>query len=243
MHFAIPGSCAVFTAAVVLLLLNACTSNSSRVERPITVEASTAKPPGLPKAVPAPAPTPQEAREVVARLFGEDVVVAGGDTPTVLAGDFNGDDSTDLAVAVKPAPNKLGEINAELANWTVQNPHRSYVPPKDKSVVVLPPPPKPEKVKAGENLLVIIHGHGRQGWRDSLARQVYLLKDAMGPHLGLAKPSEKLIKDFGMFSSSRDVIAEQFDGKRGVIYWTGAAYAWHAEPRCAATSRYYPNAK
>jgi hypothetical protein len=47
--------------------------------------------------------------------------------------------------------------------------------------------------------------------------------------LQVVKPSSELAKDFGEFPSERDVIAENLSGKYGVIYWTGAAYAWHVE--------------
>src|SRR5438094_1204500 len=125
---------------VLSLLLNGCSSSGSRaVEQPITVEAATIKSAGTAVMKPIPSPTVMEAEAIVARLFRGDVAVAGGRKPMVLVGDFNGDSSTDLAVAVKPNPAKLTEVTATRANRTVQDPHRSYVAPKDKSVVVLPP--------------------------------------------------------------------------------------------------------
>ena len=220
-----------FIVVVLSLLLNGCSSSGSRaVEQPITVEATTInKSAETALMKPIPSPTVMEAEAIVARLFRGDVAVAGGRKPMVLVGDFNGDSSTDLAVAVKPNPAKLSEVNATLANWTVQDPHRSYVAPKDKSVVVLPPIGKGERVKPGETLLVVIHGCGAEGWRDPLATQTYLLREAIGTGVRVAKPSQALAKDFGPFPSPRDVISENFGGKHGVIYWTGAAYAWHAE--------------
>jgi hypothetical protein len=220
----------VWSAAVLSLLLNGCSSSGSRaVEQPITVEAANINSAGTAVMKPIPPPTAQETEATVARLFRGDVAVVGGREAMVLVGDFNGDSSTDLAVAVKPKPAKLSEVNAVLANWTVQDPHRSYVAPKGKSVVVLPPAPKAEKVKAGELLLVVIHGYGPAGWRDSLATQTYLLREAIGTGAEAAKPSQALAKDFGPFSSPRDVISEKLAGTHGVIYWTGAAYAWHAK--------------
>ena len=177
----------------------------------------------------APPPTPGEVQATVARVLGSDVFVIGGDKPVALMGDFNGDTYPDLAVAVKPASDKLDDINAELANWLVENPRHSYVAPRNKSTVTLPPSPKPEKVRAGETLLVVVHGYGPKGWRDPLAGQTYVLRQAAGKMLQVAKPSSELAKDFGEFPSARDVIAENLSGKHGVIYWTGAAYAWHVE--------------
>jgi hypothetical protein len=220
----------VSSAAVLSLVFNGCSSSGSRtVEGPITVEAATLKSAGTAVMKPIAAPTAQETEAAVARLFKGDVAVVGGRQSMVLVGDFNGDSSTDLAVAVKPNPGKLNEVNATLANWTVQDPHRSYVAPKDKSVVVLPPTEKAEKVKPGETLLVVIHGCGAEGWRDPLATQTYLLRNSVGTGARVAKPSQALAKDFGPFPSPRDVISESYAGKHGVIYWTGAAYAWHAE--------------
>jgi hypothetical protein len=212
------------------LLLSACSANANRaVEKPITISAATAKTPEQALPVSIEPPTPEEVEKVVAHLFNRDVSLMAGPRPFVLVGDFNGDNSLDLAVAVRPESTKLDEINAELANWTVQDPRRAYVPPRGKSVEVLPPAPKPEKAKAGENLLAVIHGYGPDGWRDPLASQTYLLKNAVGVRPVVGKPSQALASDFGPFPSPRDVISENFSGQHGVIYWTGAAYAWHAE--------------
>lgn len=216
--------------SMISLALNGCSGDVGRtVEQPITAEAATVKAVETAVMKPIPPPTVNETEATVTRLFGGDVTVLRGRQAIVLVGDFNGDSSTDLAVAVKPNPAKLSEINAALANWTVQDPRHSYVAPKNKSVVTLPPIEKPEKVKAGETLLLVIHGCGAQGWRDTLASQMYLLREADGAGVRVAKPSPALAKDFGPFPSPRDVISETYAGKHGVIYWTGAAYAWHAE--------------
>jgi len=211
------------------VLLSGCNSGNRAVEQPITVEAATVKAVETTAMKPISPPTRKETEERVARIFHGDVSIVGGRQAMVLIGDFNGDSSMDLAVAVRPNPAKLREVNSALANWTVQDPHHSYVAPKDKSVVVVPPIGKPAEVKAGEPLLVVIHGCGADGWRDPLATQTYLLTKAIGSGAKVAKPSQALAKDFGPFPSPRDVISETYAGKHGVIYWTGAAYAWHAE--------------
>jgi hypothetical protein len=220
----------VLIAVSVFLVFTGCGRKSNRaVEQPIPMEASSQVRTTPASSTPAPAPTPAEVREAVARVLGTDVVPIGGDTPVAVMGDFNGDTYADLVVAVKPVLSRLGDINADLANWLIQNPRHSYVPPSNKTVVALPPAPGPEKVTVGETLLVVIHGQGPQGWRDPLARQTYLLREAAGRMLRVAKPTEALARDFGAFPSARDVIAETLSGSPGVIYWTGAAYAWHAE--------------
>jgi hypothetical protein len=230
MPFRFHSKCKALIGILGLLPLAGCARNAQRVsEQPIAVQVASAPNSGEATMSLAPPPTPGEVQATVARVLGSDVFVIGGDKPVALMGDFNGDTYPDLAVAVKPASDKLDDINAELANWLVENPRHSYVAPRNKSTVTLPPSPKPEKVRAGETLLIVVHGYGPKGWRDPLAGQTYVLTQAAGKMLQVAKPSSELAKDFGEFPSERDVIAENLSGKRGVIYWTGAAYAWHVE--------------
>jgi hypothetical protein len=208
------------------LLGTGCARNSQPAnERPIAIQTSLQQAEAKPsRAAP---PTHEEAQAAVARVLGSDVVPVTGGNSVMLAGDFNGDASADLVLAVKPVPDRLSEINAALANWIIQNPRHSFVPPRDKEVVRLPPGPKAERVKAGETLLVIIHGNGPEGWRDPLAGQTYLLRQATGRGPRVTRAPDTLVRDFGPFPSPRDVIAENLSGGPGVIYWTGAAYAWH----------------
>lgn len=207
-------------------------SAGSARERPIAVGdvTSAADVPshslGAPPSAP---PTDQEVRDAVQRVFAGYVLVDRHSGVHFVAGDFNGDDSQDLLVMVTPVKEKLSDINSEVANWIIQDPQHIYVPPKNKRVVVPPPPPKPERVRSGETLLAVIHGYGPAGWRDPMARQAYLLRGAAGTSFRVSQPSQKLIRDFGVFPSSRDVLAENLRGSAGVLYWTGAAYAWHPE--------------
>jgi hypothetical protein len=228
-----------FSSASFLLLVlflfcghSACNSDATRVEKPIVAKTSRtntetgATSPAAEAAMPA---GPEDVQQAVHRVFGEDVVIVGGDKAIFVTGDFNGDGYQDLLVLVRPANNKLAEINDELANWIIQNPRHTYVPPRNRKVVLLPPPPKPEKVRPGEPLLAVIHGYGSAGWRNPIARQAYLLREATGKSLRVAQPSEKLRQDFGRFPSTRDLIAEDLGGINGVLYWTGAGYGWHSE--------------
>jgi hypothetical protein len=152
-------------------------------------------------------------------VFGGDVQVERRPSTHFVAGDFNGDDSQDLLVAVKPVKERLSDINSNVANWIIQDP-RHHVPPKNKRVVVPPPAAKPEKVRPGETLLAVIHGYGPTGWRDPMALQAYLLRGAAGTSLQVSQPSKKLIHDFGAFPSARDVVSEKLRGSTGVLYWT-----------------------
>ena len=209
-----------------------CGPNVTRVaEKPIPGNPSTALAAGLPadtSAVVGP-PTSQDIDNAVDRVFGGDVLVPDPQHPAFLTADFNGDNSQDVIVTVKPRADKLDDINNDVANWTIQNPRKAYLPPKNKKVVTLPPTPKPERIQAGETLFAVIHGYGPAGWRDSMARQAYLLRQAVGTSASVSQPSPGLIRDFGIFPSPRSVIAEDLGGKRGVIYWTGDTYAWHLE--------------
>ena len=219
----------------VLLLISglvACGPASTRVsERPIPSAALSAPVVASAKPVLAPLdpPTAHDVQAAVHRVFADDVVLLDREAPRFSTGDFNGDGSQDLMVAVKPSPRKLAEINNQLANWTIQNPLTAYVPPRHQKVVTMPPVPKPEQVRAGETLLAVIHGYGNAGWRDPLARQAYLLRAAAGSSPTVQQPSPSLLHDFGVFPSPRQVLAEDLGGRRGVLYWTGAGYAWHTE--------------
>jgi len=73
----------------------------------------------------------------------------------------------------------------------------------------------------------VIHGHDRDGWRNTLARQTYLLHNAVG-HEFERHAARDLSKDNQALPSLRgDIIRETLNGTAGIIYWTGARYAWH----------------
>jgi hypothetical protein len=175
---------------------------------------------------PAP-PKPGEVQEVVARVFGK---VANPDTSlstNFVVGDFNGDGSEDLAVAVKADPAQLGEINNEMANWTLEDPKLVSIPGQAKGPR---PPGKPVHAEKGDSLLAIIHGFGPQGWRNAEARQTFLLKNAVGNSMQTetatvlrhGKERQKLPPVRG------DAIRQTLGGKAGIIFWTGAKYAWYS---------------
>ena len=175
---------------------------------------------------PAP-PKPGEVQEVVARVFGK---VATPDTSLrtgFIAGDFNGDGSEDLAVAVQADPAQLAEINNEVANWTLEDPKLVSIPGQDKGPR---PPGKPVHVEKSDTLLAIIHGFGPRGWRNAEAKQTFLLKNAVGNSMQTetatilrhSKERQKLPPVRG------DAIRQTLGGKAGIIFWTGAKYAWYS---------------
>src|SRR5262249_8637043 len=131
-----------------------------------------------------PAAKPAEVEQAIERVFKGAVTIETDRSPYFTVGDFNGDLSQDLAVAVRPTRGKLLTINDELAPWILVDP-----------VWIDKPAPKgapyPEShaemarrrrvvVDEGDNLLAVIHGFQSKGWRDSQATQTYVLKDAVG---------------------------------------------------------------
>lgn len=222
----------VFFVLGILLILSACRRNcTSAAEKPISQTAAAIATKPQPHSETAVARvSAKDVTDAVQRVFGDTVVLESPQAPKFVIGDFNGDASLDLMVLVRPTREKLSEINNDLANWVIQNPLHAYLPPKGNRVVVMPARPKPEKVRAGEPLIAVIHGYGAEGWRNSLARQAYLLRKAAGHSMQVAEPSASLIRDFGTFPSPRRVVGEDLGSSHGVLYWTGAMYAWHSEP-------------
>ena len=175
-----------------------------------------------------PPPKSEEVREVTARVYKDVVAIDTSHQPVYVVGDFNGDGSEDIAVVVKPAKDRLDEINSEVANWIVEDPRQVMLPDPNKTVQRLPQEPLPVKVQAGDLLLTIIHGYKKEGWRNGEAKQAYLLDNAVGASM-IAEPLKNLRSATGNKSlmSSADIIKETLAGEEGFLYWTGAKYAWH----------------
>jgi len=103
--------------------------------------------------------TEAEVAAILGRIFADDLVLDTKVARPFLTGDFNGDQSEDLAIVVRATPEKIADINSELANWTIQDADKAFLPPPGKSVVV-PPKMGPQKIESGEQLLAIILGLG-----------------------------------------------------------------------------------
>ena len=225
------------------IFLSACASsgdaNREAVAQPSAtpglVESAAATPAATPApegATPVPAP-PQESeiRDAVARTYNDAVVFDPKNSQAVV-GDFNGDGSEDIAVAVRPAAGKLEEINSEMANWILEDPRQVAAPDPRKfdphqGVQTLDPPKERPRVAAGDRLLAVIHGYKEQGWRNPEARQTYLLKNGVGvemkPEGRLAARAEAQTKTPRLLG---DVIHERLGDEQGFLYWTGARYGW-----------------
>jgi hypothetical protein len=204
---------------------------TTRVEEPPPppeppTEADAARPERAPVLPP---PQPAEVGRAVERVFRGAVTVEAGRDPSFIVGDFNGDLSQDLAVVVRPAPEKLSEMNDELARWILVAPLASapkvgpYADTHAASV-------ERRRVIVGEGdvLLAVIHGFEAQGWRNPEATQTYVLKDAAGELMktrekkSVVRPGkrERLPRLWG------DVIAQEIGGEAGFLYYNGAKYAW-----------------
>src|SRR5262249_42368742 len=147
---------------------------------------------------PGPRPSEGELRGAIVRNY-ENVVTIDNSLPTpFLIGDFNGDKSEDIAIVVKPAGAKLSELNSEYVNWILEDPRQTSRP----------------KIKRDDLLLAVIHGVDREGWRNQMARQTYLLTNAVGNEFATQQGRE-LNKMLPRLRG--DVIREKLDGTAGII--------------------------
>lgn len=137
---------------------------------------------------------------------------------------------------MRPVEAKLPDINSNVANWILGDPTQVMLPDPTKSVQV-PPELKPVQIKRTDShLLVLIHGHGPNGWRDPLARQTYLLKNSVGRN-PTAQSVTELVKAskgkarkpaiYGDMSKKGNVIMQELRGSPGFLYYTGAKYVWY----------------
>ena len=194
---------------VACLLAAACSSakvESVSMSAPAPV-ASTASAPAHPSG---PRPSEGELRDAIVRNYENVVTIDNSLATPFLIGDFNGDKSEDIAIVVKPAGNKLGELNSEYVNWILEDPRQA--------AKIRP------AIKHNDLLLAVIHGIDREGWRNKMARQTYLLKNAVGNEFA-TQPGRELNKMLPRLRG--DVIREKLDGTAGIIFWTGGRYAWH----------------
>ena len=165
-----------------------------------------------------PSPQIDEVQQAVKRVFKEAVVIDTSHKPTFIVGDFNGDLSQDLAVVLKPASDKLSELNEEFPTWIL----------RDLAGPTQPGSPR-LRVGAKDKLLAIIHGYEAQGWRDHQATQTYLLKNAARPGMEAYSAKDFLATQHGrkMPQMRGDVLGEDAEGKSGCLYYAGATYSWY----------------
>ena len=231
-----PGSRAsVFVLGFLLFSAAACSTAQKPTEpRPIAVSSSPSPSfPVLVKATATPeqanvisaAPGVEEVAEAIGRVFNKAATLDRDRSPVFLVGDFNGDGSQDLAAITRPNDAALPEINDELANWTLEDPHEVPVP--GSKAGVQPARSKPVKAVQSDQLLAIIHGVGSKGWRNPEARQTFLLRNAAGTNVTVQTTAQQQQPPAKSNLDLRgDAISETVNGRRGFIFWTGAKYCW-----------------
>jgi hypothetical protein len=216
------------------LLLSSCSKGTDEARSTESAPRVESAPAPVSKILPLASPTPTadatqkssappstaEIQAAVARVF-EKAATPNSAEGSFAVGDFNGDGSEDLAVAVKATEGALGEINNEMANWTLEDPRS--VP---TASTVRTSRGKPVRAEKGDSLLAIIHGIGAQGWRAPEAKQTFVLKNAAGSRV-LAQSPKNLRGTTQKLPPLRgDILNEMISGKSGFLFWTGAKYAW-----------------
>ena len=165
-----------------------------------------------------PPPELHQVQEAVKRVFKEAAIIDSTQRPAFVAGDFNGDLSEDIAVVLKPTPERLSDLNEEYPAWILKDPFGT------------PEPRSPRlRVAATDVLLAVIHGYGAEGWRDPLATQTYLLKNAAGSAMETHAGKDFVTANQGkkLPTLRGDLIGEMLDGKSGYLYYSGATYSWY----------------
>ena len=165
-----------------------------------------------------PPPELASAQQVIKRIFKDSATIDTSQQPPFVSGDFNGDQSEDIAVVVKPAPDKLSDLNDEFANWIVRDPFNVG---ESRGPHL--------RVAANDVLLAVIHGYGSNGWRDPQATQTYLLKNAAGSGMEAQQPkdAEKMSPAEKRPHLRGDVIRQVVGGKPGYLYYVMASYSWY----------------
>lgn len=207
-------ACCVATLTFAFGLLSCTTAEKPKTEpAPIAmVQTEQAQP-----AIVSP-PELNEVRDAVKRVFKDSVEIDSSRKPVFIDGDFNGDNSQDVAVIVIPAPNRLAELNEEFPTWILKDPLSRNEPQIPHLGVT-----------ANDKLLAVIHGFGANGWRDSQATQTFLLKNVVGSGMttrhrkDLAKPDKPKKTPY----LRGDVISQVVAGNVGYLYFAGATYSWY----------------
>lgn len=229
--------------AIVCVALFGCAKPPAQpvIEQPVAPQASeSVSQPPQPKEMPEPPPAKlQEVEEAVKRVFKNSVVIDPVQKPSFLVGDFNGDQSQDLAVVLKPAEGNLSELNQEFPNWIAREPLKEVLLPKSKALAQ--PVARSSNPAAGQTirfeqsdvLLAIIHGYGPNGWRDPEATQTHLLRDVVGANIRVLpfKAAFNAYKGIRPFPTIHgDLIQETLIGQSGFLHFTGGIYGWY-DPR------------
>ena len=171
--------------------------------------------------IPQPSNLPPELSAVqvaVKRVFRDTALIDTSRKPFFIAGDFNGDLSRDIAVVVRPAPDKLADLNEEFPNWILKDP---FAVSESRAPRL--------RIASNDTMLAVIHGYGADGWRNPQATQTFLLKNAAGSGMTAqqAKDVSKSSQGKKLPHFRGDVILEIVDGTSGYLYFADATYSWY----------------
>jgi len=119
---------------------------------------------------------------------------------------------------VKPAPEKLAQLNEEFPTWILRDLSKSAEPGGPRL-----------RITAGDTLLAVIHGYGPEGWRAEDATQTYLLKNAGGTTLATKPAGDFIAANQGrkLPQLRGDLIGQEVGGESRFIYYTAASYAFY----------------
>jgi hypothetical protein len=165
------------------------------------------------------APAPSDLQPTLDRLFERSLLVDRQVRPSYVTGDFTGDSLTDLAVAVRPRDEEaLSRLNAGVPRWRLQ----------DATAAAETPGNDGTPISSGDRLLAVVHGVAGAPWSGGADRPCYLVRNAVGPGMS-ARPLSGVPPAIRMRvnrAHAGDVIVQERGAGRGLVFWTGAAYAW-----------------
>jgi hypothetical protein len=209
----------LISLVVIVCITPSCSTGSKQAKAETLPAAYQPTPESTPvRTAVAVAPKLPEVEEAVKRVFKDAAVVHPDYKSSILTGDFNGDLSQDLAVVIKPVPDKIAEMNEEYPRWLLRDPS---VPNN---------PRNPLRVEKDEALLAVIHGYGANDWRDPEATQTFLLKNVVGSGFRVQDGREFVKNNNGGRKLPRpqgDLIGENLKGSEGFLYYNAASYSWY----------------
>src|SRR6266542_4614382 len=207
--------CLVALSAVCSFLSGCSSAKKPIVEAPPSPVIQSDQPQ---QASPLPPPELNAVRDAVKRVFKDNAVIDTSRHPSFFAGDFNGDASQDVAVILKPVPEKLAELNEEFPTWLLRDPLAENEPRVPRL-----------RVATNDALLAVINGAGANGWRDPQATQTYLLKNVVGSGMEVQQATEvaRAYQGKKLPRLRGDVLGEVLRKTPGYLYFASATYAWY----------------
>lgn len=213
---------ASFLFAAILFIAGCATTEKEKAkpqEAPPNQNALMAQPPSSsPPPSTLPPPKITEVQDAVKRIFKDAATLDESRPANFAVGDFNGDQSQDVAVVLKPVADRVSDLNDVAPPWILRDPFASRSPGS-----------LPLRIRADEPLLAIIHGFGPHGWRDPQATQTFLLKNVAGADVGVQSKTAFMNSNRGKKAPQLrgDLIAEVLRGVPGYLYYDEAGYSWY----------------